>query len=190
MSKVTNVLIVGVGGQGTILASRVLSEITINAGFDVKVSEIHGMAQRGGNVVTQVRYGEKVDSPIVSPGEADVILAFELLEAMRYLPYLKEGGKLIVNTQKINPMPVITGAAEYPEGILEMIAERGELIQLDALAIAQECGMPKGVNVVLLGVLSKYLDFSEDVWLYALRAKVPAKFLEGNLKVFAAGRNA
>lgn len=183
-----NILIVGVGGQGTILASRVLSSILLAGDFDVKVSEIHGMSQRGGSVVTQVRYGEKVYSPIIKPGEADVILAFEQLEAYRYLPYLKEGGTIITNTQKLDPMPVVIGAAKYPDGILENLAEKSNLIALDALEIAMSCNNPKGVNIALLGVLSKYMEFTEEQWLDVLKAKVPAKFLEGNIATFKKAR--
>lgn len=189
MTKTKNILIVGVGGQGTILASRVLSGVALSQNYDVKVSEIHGMSQRGGSVVTQVRFGEKVHSPIIQPGEADIILAFELLEALRWLPYLAPSGKVIVNTQEMLPMPVITGAATYPTDALERIKEKAEeTIALDALAIALSQHNPKGVNVVLLGVLSTMMDISEEAWLTVLKERVPAKFLESNLAVFAAGR--
>ena len=189
MTKTKNILIVGVGGQGTILASRVLSGVALSQNYDVKVSEIHGMSQRGGSVVTQVRFGEKVHSPIIQPGEADIILAFELLEALRWLPYLAPGGKVIVNTQEMLPMPVITGATTYPTDALTRIqAKAGDTVALDALAIALSHHNPKGVNVVLLGVLSTMMDISEDAWLAVLKERVPAKFLEANLAVFAAGR--
>ncbi len=189
MSDVKNILIVGVGGQGTILASRVLSGVAMSQGFDVKVSEIHGMSQRGGSVVTQVRFGEKVSSPIIQPGEADIILAFELLEALRWLPYLAPGGKVIVNTQEINPMPVITGAALYPQDALDRVqATAGQTIALNAFDVAVAHGNPKGVNVVLLGVLSAMMEIHEDAWLKVLKVRVPAKFLDANLAVFAAGR--
>ncbi len=189
MSKTTNILIVGVGGQGTILASRVLSGVVQRSGHDVKVSEIHGMSQRGGSVVTQVRFGEQVASPIIKPGEADIILAFELLEALRWLPSLAADGKIIVNTQKMDPMPVVIGAMEYPQDTMAKIQEKtSKTIALDALDMAMKCKNPKGVNVVLLGVLSALMDISEEVWLDVLKEKVPFKFLEVNLAAFAAGR--
>lgn len=190
MNNVTNVLIVGVGGQGTILASRVLSGVVQAAGYDVKVSEIHGMSQRGGSVVTQVRFGEKVNSPIIPAGKADLILAFELLEAMRHQPALTKDGKIIVNVQKIMPMPVVIGAAEYPENGLEELKAKADVTALDALDIAMKCNNPKAVNVVLLGVLSAHMDIAEQVWLDVLKEKVPAKFLEANLLAFAEGRKA
>ena len=189
MPKTENILIVGVGGQGTILASRVLSGVVLAAGYDVKVSEIHGMSQRGGSVITQVRFGEQVSSPIIQPGEADIILAFELLEALRALPSLAKTGEIIVNTQQMNPMPVVTGAMEYPQDALERIQEgAAATIALDALEMAMECQNPKGVNVVLLGVLSARMDIPEAIWLNVLKETVPAKFLDANLAAFAAGR--
>jgi len=189
MSKTTNILIVGVGGQGTILASRVLAGVVQKAGYDVKVSEIHGMSQRGGSVVTQVRFGEEVSSPIIKAGEADIILAFELLEALRWLPSLSANGEMIVNTQQMNPMPVVIGAIEYPQDALERIQKKAKTtIALDALKIAMDCNNPKGVNVVLLGVLSARTEISEEIWLDVLKTTVPAKFLDVNLAAFAAGR--
>lgn len=190
MNKVTNVLIVGVGGQGTILASRVLSGVVQAAGYDVKVSEIHGMSQRGGSVVTQVRFGEKVNSPIIPAGTADLILAFELLEAMRHQPSLKPDGKMIVNVQKMMPMPVVIGAAEYPENGLGQLREKCDVVALDALEVAMKCHNPKAVNVVLLGVLSAQMNIDEQIWLDVLKEKVPPKFLEANLLAFAEGRKA
>ncbi len=184
-----NIMIVGVGGQGTLLASRIIGNAIISEGFDVKVSEVHGMSQRGGSVVTYVRYGEKVSSPIIDKGEADVILAFERLEAMRALPYLKKGGRMIVNDRAMNPMPVITGAAEYPQGIIEDLKEKCDLISVDALSLAEEAGSIKAVNVVLLGILSNSFDFAEEVWQKALNECVPERFLELNRKAFAMGRN-
>ena len=182
-----NVMIVGVGGQGTLLASRILGNTVIDLGYDVKVSEVHGMSQRGGSVVTYVKYGQKVYSPVIDKGEADIILAFEQLEALRALPYLKMGGKMIANTQKINPMPVITGAATYPEGILETLASKVDLTALDALAMAKEAGNTKAVNVVLMGVMAKNTDIPYKTWVNAVRECVPAKFLEANLRAFDAG---
>lgn len=190
MSKVTNVLIVGVGGQGTILASRVLSGVVQAAGYDVKVSEIHGMSQRGGSVVTQVRFGEKVYSPIIPAGEVDLILAFELLEAVRHQPALRPEGKMIVNVQRMMPMPVVIGAAEYPADCLEQLRAKADVVALDALKIAMDCKNPKAVNVVLLGMLSTQMNIDEQIWLDVLKEKVPAKFLEANLQAFAEGRKA
>ena len=183
------IMIVGVGGQGTLLASRVLGNTVIGEGYDVKVSEVHGMSQRGGSVVTYVKYGEKVYSPIIGEGEADVILAFELLEAYRALPYLKKGGKLIVNDQRIDPMPVITGAASYPENIVEKLSAVADVTALDALTLAKEAGNAKAVNVVLIGVLAKTSDISYEKWVDTIRATVPAKLLEVNLKAFDLGYN-
>jgi len=184
-----NIMIVGVGGQGTLLASRILGNLVISEGYDVKVSEVHGMSQRGGSVVTYVKYGEKVYSPIIDEGEADIILAFELLEAYRALPYLKKGGKIIVNTQKIDPMPVITGAAKYPENIEEKLLESAELVTADALKLAEEAGNIKAVNVVLIGVLAKSSEIAYEKWIEAIKSTVPEKFLEINLKAFELGYN-
>ncbi len=181
------IMIVGVGGQGTLLASRVLGNTVIGEGYDVKVSEVHGMSQRGGSVVTYVKYGEKVYSPIIGEGEADVILAFELLEAYRALPYLKVGGKLIVNDQRIDPMPVITGAASYPENILEKLSAVADVTALDALSLAKKAGNAKAVNVVLIGVLAKTSDILYEKWVDTIRSTVPAKFLDVNLKAFDLG---
>ena len=184
------IMIVGVGGQGTLLASRILGNVAINEGYDVKVSEVHGMSQRGGSVVTYVKYGDKVYSPIIDEGEADIILAFELLEAYRALPYLKKGGKIIVNTQKINPMPVITGAAKYPEDIEKKIAENADLTAIDALTLAEEAGNFKAVNVVLIGVMAKNTDVPYEKWIEVIKSTVPEKFLDVNLKAFELGYNA
>ena len=184
-----NIMIVGVGGQGTLLASRILGNAILSLGYDVKVSEVHGMSQRGGSVVTYVKYGEKVYSPVIDKGEADIILAFEQLEALRALPYLKMGGKMIANTQKINPMPVITGAAKYPEGIMETLADKVDLTALDALSIAKEAGNTKAVNVVLMGVMASNTNIPYETWVNAVRECVPAKFLEVNLRAFDAGYN-
>lgn len=190
MNKTTNILIVGVGGQGTILASRVLSRVAQSLGQDVKVSEIHGMAQRGGSVVTQVRFGEEVASPIIQKGQADIILAFEKLEALRWVSHLKAEGTIIINDQRIDPMPVIARKAVYPEDIPGKIKACVEnMILVDGIEKAQESGNIKAVNVVLLGVLSKILDIDSEVWLGVLKNTVPAKFLEANLKAFEAGRN-
>ena len=186
-TKTTNIMIVGVGGQGTLLASRILGNAVIRQGHDVKVSEVHGMSQRGGSVVTYVKYGEKVYSPIIDKGEADIILAFELLEAYRALPYLKKGGKMIVNAQRINPMPVITGAMEYPAQIAEKLDQLVDLTSLDALSLARKAGNIKAVNVVLIGVMAKNTEIPYEEWVETIKATVPAKFLEVNLKAFDLG---
>lgn len=184
------IMIVGVGGQGTLLASRILGKVAINEGYDVKVSEVHGMSQRGGSVVTYVKYGDKVYSPIIDEGQADIILAFELLEAYRAMPYLKKGGKIIVNTQKINPMPVITGAAEYPADIDRKIGEKADITALDALSLAEKAGNIKAVNVVLIGVMAKNTDVPYEKWVDVIKSTVPEKLLDVNLKAFDLGYNA
>lgn len=184
-------MIVGVGGQGTLLASRVLGQLFLHKGVDVKLSEVHGMSQRGGSVVTYVRFGDKVYSPLVEKGEADYIISFEALEAARWLPYLKKGGQIVTNTQQIDPMPVITGAAEYPDEILKKAADTGAKVDaFDCLTLAEQAGSSKAVNIVLLGRLSKYFDFTDEEWMDALTACVPAKFLEMNKKAFELGKNA
>ena len=186
-----NILIVGVGGQGTLLASKLLGAYAQKMDYDVKVSEVHGMSQRGGSVVTYVRFGEKVNSPIIDLGEADVIISFEQLEAARYLPYLKKGGCVITNTQKIDPMPVITGAASYPEAILERISALGvDVVGADALTLACEAGSQKCVNVVLLGVSAVKLGLDIDVFREVVRETVPQKLCDVNLKAFELGINA
>lgn len=182
-----NIMIVGVGGQGTLLASRILGNTVINEGYDVKVSEVHGMSQRGGSVITYVKYGDKVYSPIVDKGEADIILAFELLEAYRALPYLKKGGKIIVNDQKIDPMPVISGLAKYPENITDKLPDA---TVVDALSLAKEAGNIKAVNVVLIGVMAKSTDIPYENWVETIKTTVPPKFLDVNLKAFELGYNA
>lgn len=187
MNKTTNIMIVGVGGQGTLLASRILGEAVIKSGMDVKVSEVHGMSQRGGSVVTYVKFGKEVNSPIIDKGSADIILAFEQLEAYRSLPYLKADGKIIVNVQKINPMPVITGAAKYPQNIIEEIKQKASVTALDAVTLAEQAGNLKAVNVVLIGVMAKNTDIPYEIWIDALKSTVPEKFLEVNLKAFELG---
>ena len=184
-----SIMIVGVGGQGTLLASRILGNAVISEGYDVKVSEVHGMSQRGGSVVTYVKYGDKVFSPIIDRGEADMILAFEKLEAARALPYLKEGGTVILNDREIAPMPVITGAAEYPDGLVADIASKAKVIAIDALSLSLEAGSAKAVNVVLIGVLARSSDISKEVWIQTIKDTVPAKFLDLNLKAFELGYN-
>ena len=189
MQNTKNIMIVGVGGQGTLLASRILGNAVISEGYDVKVSEVHGMSQRGGSVVTYVKYGDKVFSPIIDRGEADMILAFEKLEAARALPYLKGGGTVILNDREIAPMPVITGAAEYPDGLVADIAAKAKVIAIDALSLSLEAGSAKAVNVVLIGVLARSSDISKEVWIQTIKDTVPAKFLDLNLKAFELGYN-
>ena len=185
------IMIVGVGGQGNLLASRIMGNVLISQGHDVKVSEVHGMSQRGGSVVTYVKYGKKVYSPVIDKGEADFIISFEKLEAARWLSYLKDGGTMIVNDQRISPMPVITGAMSYPEDILAKIKNKGaKLITIDALALATEAGNSKSVNVVLMGLLSRSMDFPESAWQTAMKAEVKPQFLELNKRAFEFGRNA
>ncbi len=189
--KTKNIMIVGVGGQGTLLASKLLGKILLQKGYDVKVSEVHGMSQRGGSVVTYVRYGDKVYSPIIDKGESDIIISFELLEAARYTEYLKKGGTIITNNQQVNPMPVITGAVEYPENLEEKMKSAGiNLDSLDALSLAVKAGSPKAVNLVLLGRLSKYFDFTQEEWIEAIETSVPEKFIELNKKAFEFGQQA
>ncbi len=186
--KTQNIMIVGVGGQGSLLASKLLGKLLLSRGYDVKVSEVHGMSQRGGSVVTYVRFGERVCSPVIDEGEADFIVSFELLEAARWTKFLRPGGKIITNTQRINPMPVITGAAEYPENLAEKMRAAGfDVDTLDALTLAEQAGSPKAVNLVLMGRLSRYFDFKAEEWLQAIEASVPEKFREMNKIAFALG---
>ncbi len=185
-----SVFITGVGGQGTILASELLSEAALLAGYDVKKSEVHGMAQRGGSVVSAVRFGEKVFSPLITPGEADVLLAFEPLEALRTLHYARRDGKVIVNSRPIMPATVSSGISEYPEDIFENIkAEVPDVLIIDGVKLAREAGTARAVNVVLLGALSNFLPFSSGIWGDALRKKVPKKYIEANLRAFEMGKN-
>lgn len=186
-----NIMIVGVGGQGSLLASKMLGSLLLSQGYDVKVSEVHGMSQRGGSVVTYVRYGDKVASPVIDKGEADYIVSFELLEAARWLPFLKKDGQIVTNVQQIDPMPVITGAAEYPENLVEKLNESGAKVDaIDCVKLAEEAGSVKAVNLVLMGRLSHYFNLPEEAWMDALEANVPPKFVELNKKAFALGKNA
>ena len=189
--KTRNVMIVGVGGQGSLLASKLLGRLLLTKGYDIKVSEVHGMSQRGGSVVTYVRFGDKVYSPIIDEGEADFIISFELLEGARYTEFLAPGGRIITNTQRINPMPVITGAAQYPDELEKRLKQAGIAITaVDALSLAEQAGSSKAVNIVLMGVVSRFFDFTEEEWLAAIRESVPAKFLELNERAFLLGREA
>ena len=186
-----NIMIVGVGGQGSLLASKLLGYLLLNEGYDVKVSEVHGMSQRGGSVVTYVRYGDRVASPVIDEGEADYIVSFELLEAARWLPFLKPDGQIVTNIQQIDPMPVVTGAMEYPEDLVQKMRDAGAKVDaMDCVALAQEAGTVKAVNLVLLGRLSHYFDFPDEVWQNAIEACVPQKFLEINRKAFELGKKA
>lgn len=185
-----NIMIVGVGGQGSLLASKLLGHLLLQEGYDVKVSEVHGMSQRGGSVVTYVRFGEKVYSPIIDKGQADFIVSFEKLEAARYLEYLKPDGRIVVNTQEIDPMPVVTGAASYPDNLLSKIEQTGVSVDaMDCLTLAENAGNAKAVNIVLMGRLSEYFDISVEKWIKAIEECVPAKFVETNKKAFMLGRN-
>jgi indolepyruvate ferredoxin oxidoreductase, beta subunit len=183
------IMIVGVGGQGTLLASRILGHTVINEGYDVKLSEVHGMSQRGGSVVTYVKYGDNVYSPIIDKGEADIVLAFEMLEAYRAMPYVKEGGLMIANTQEIDPMPVIINAMQYPSDIVKKISEKINLLPVDAAKLASQAGNIKAVNVVLIGVMAKSTDISYDKWVKTIKETVPSKLLDVNLKAFDLGYN-
>ncbi len=185
-----NIMIVGVGGQGTLLASKLLGYVLLGQGYDVKVSEVHGMSQRGGSVVTYVRFGERVYSPVIDKGEADFIISFEQLEAARWLEYLKPGGRIVVNTQKMEPMPVIIGETEYPDGLVEKMQAAGAQVDAeDFLAVAEAAGSPKAVNIALMGRLSAYFpEIAEEEWQRAIEACVPPKFLELNKRAFEMGR--
>ncbi|MBR2044387.1 MAG: indolepyruvate oxidoreductase subunit beta [Clostridia bacterium] len=186
-----SVMIVGVGGQGSLLASKLLGRLLMDEGFDVKVSEVHGMSQRGGSVVTYVRYGEQVYSPIITEGEADIIISFEKLEAARYAAFLKKDGKIVVNTQQIDPMPVIIGAAEYPEKVLNELTDKGCCVEaLDALSLAEKAGSSKAVNIVLMGKAAKYFHIPYDKWIAAIENTVAPKFVEMNKIAFDLGYNA
>ena len=186
---VKNIMIVGVGGQGTLLTSRILGGITLHAGYDVKLSEVHGMAQRGGSVVTYVRYGDKVNEPIVEEGQADVLIAFERLEALRYSHFVKKDGVIIVNDQRIDPMPVVIGAAEYPENIIENLSKTYKVMPVDAMTEARKLGNTKTFNVIILGMAAKHMDFEVGDWLTVIEKTVPPKTVEINKQAFLAGYN-
>jgi len=189
--KTTNIMIVGVGGQGTLLASKLLGHVLCAEGYDVKVSEVHGMSQRGGSVVTYVRFGDKVYSPIVDLGEADYVISFEKLEAGRSAPFLSKKGTVIVNTQEVDPMPVIIGASEYPHDVLAELEKSGVKVDaIDALSLANEAGSMKAVNIVLMGRFAKYLGIAKEKWLTSMDEVVPAKFIELNKKAFNLGYGA
>lgn len=187
MSDVKSVLLVGVGGQGTILASKILTMGLIENGYDVKMSEVHGMSQRGGSVSTQVRFGKKVYSPIIGEGMADILVAFEEMEAARYAKYLKKDGKIVVNTYRIPSMPILSGSRTYPEHIVESLSEQVPTMSLDATKIATDLGNPKSANVVLLGALIKAIGMTDIDWKAIIAKAVKPKFIEVNQKAFDAG---
>ena len=182
-----NIMVVGVGGQGTLLTSRIIGKTALSQGYDVKLSEVHGMAQRGGSVVTFVRFGERVYEPVVEEGEVDVLISFERLEALRYAHFLKKDGIIIVNDCRIDPMTVVIGAKTYPEGILEELAASHKIYSIDGGAIARELGNSKVLNSVVLGLAAKHIGFAESDWLEVLRATVPPKTVEINEKAFSRG---
>ena len=186
--KKLSIMLVGVGGQGTLLASRVLGNVALKENYDVKVSEVHGMSQRGGSVVTYVKLGDKVYSPLIEKGEADIILSFEQLEALRWIEFLTPDGKMIINEQRIDPMPVIMGKAKYPEEIIGKLKNNYDnIVSVDALSIAKACGNIKAVNIVLLGVMAKSTSISKEVWIEAMKEVIPPKVIDVNLKAFEEG---
>ena len=182
-----NIMIVGVGGQGTLLTSRILGGITVDAGYDVKLSEVHGMAQRGGSVVTFVRYGEKVAEPIVEEGQADVLIAFERLEALRYAHFLKKDGAIVVNDWRIDPITVVTGVAEYPDNIIENLEKEHKVYKVNAMEEALKLGNSKVFNIIVLGMAARHMDFSKEEWLKVIEKTVPPKTIEINKKAFLLG---
>ena len=182
-----NIMIVGVGGQGTLLTSRILGKLAINAGYDVKLSEVHGMAQRGGSVVTFVRYGDKVNEPIVEEGQADVLIAFERLEALRYLHFLKKDGVVIVNDWRIDPITVVTGVAAYPEDVIETLKEKRRAIVVEATAESKKLGAPKAFNIIVLGAAARHMGFEKEDWLRVIETTVPPKTIEVNKQAFEIG---
>lgn len=190
MAETKSILLVGVGGQGTILASRILSEGLVEAGYDVKMSEIHGMAQRGGSVSTQVRYGDEVFSPIIGRGEADVLVSFEAMEALRWLEYLKPNGKVVVNDYKIPSAPILMGKEDYPEGVIDIIKSKANTSVINAAEIAEELGNMKVMNIVLLGALVEAMDLSDIDWEKAISDNIKEKFIDINLKAFQRGKDA
>ena len=188
MSNVKSILLVGVGGQGTILASKILSDGLMEAGYDVKMSEIHGMSQRGGNVSTQVRFGDKVFSPIIGKGEADLIVAFEKMEALRWIEYLKPGGRIVINDAEIPSVPIQMGVASYPEGIVEELAKKATTYVFKATDLAEELGNPKSMNMILLGALVKAIDLPQIDWEEIIKRNIKPAFVDINLKAFQVGQ--
>ena len=190
MTQIKNVLLVGVGGQGTILVGKIFSSGLLNAGFDVKMSEVHGMAQRGGSVSNQVRYGEKVYSPIISKGQADILVAFESMEALRWLEYLNPKGKVVVNDYQIPSAPILMGKQDYPEGVLDILKEKANTSVVEAAKIAEELGNIKSMNIVLFGALVKGMQLTDIDWEPVIKSNVKPKTVEVNIKAFRAGLNA
>jgi len=191
MDKVMNLFLCGVGGQGILLASEIISSACMQAGFDVKQSEVHGMAQRGGSVISHIRFGKKVYSPLIEAGDADIVVSFEMLEALRYLPYMNNGTRVIVNTQKILPAPVATGMDIYPADVLDQLRQRGlSVFPMDAFDIAQSIGETRAVNMVLVGALSALLPFEEKMFLDAISERIPEKIREKNSAAFLMGKEA
>lgn len=190
MAEIKNILLVGVGGQGTILASKILSTALVDAGYDVKMSEVHGMAQRGGSVTTQIRYGEKVFSPIIGRGEADVMVCFEKMEALRWIEYVKPDGKIVINDFEIPSAPILVGTTEYPQGIIAELSAKTKVSVVKAAEIAKELGNPKAMNIVLLGALVKAMGIEEMDWDAMIAANVKKGFEELNIKAFRAGMRA
>lgn len=189
MEDTGNILFSGVGGQGILLASELTALGLLSKGYDVKKSEVHGMAQRGGSVTAQLRYGKKVYSPLIEPGKADIQVAFEMMEAVRYLPYLHRGSKVIVNTQMILPPAVATGQTTYPENVLDQLTAREiEVVTVDAFDIAREVGEVRTANVVMVGAMSAFLPIDADVFEQVIHDRVPKKFTEVNVKAYKAGR--
>jgi len=189
MKDVKNILLVGVGGQGTILASKILSSGLVTAGFDVKMSEVHGMAQRGGSVTTQVRYGEEVFSPIIGLGQADILVSFEAMEALRWLDYLKTDGKVIVNDYKIPSAPILSGKADYPDSVLEILKEKADTTVINAADIAEKVGNAKTMNIVLFGAMVKAMELKDINWQSVIKENVKEKLVDVNLEAFVAGMN-
>lgn len=190
MAETKSILLVGVGGQGTILASKILSAGLVESGYDVKMSEIHGMAQRGGSVSTQVRYGDNVDSPIIGRGTADILVSFETMEALRWLDYLKPEGKIVVNDYEIPSAPILMGKEDYPEGVIDIIKSKANTSVINAAEIAEELGNLKVMNVVLFGALVEAMDLKDIDWEKAIRDNVKEKFIDINIKAFNRGKDA
>lgn len=190
MSDVKNILLVGVGGQGTILVSKIMTSALVEAGYDVKMSEVHGMAQRGGSVSTQVRYGKKVYSPIIGKGQADIMVSFETMEALRWLEYLKPNGKVVVNDYQIPSAPILAGKNDYPQGVLEIIKSKAQISVIKAAEIAKQIGNPRTMNIVLLGALVKGMQFKDVDWDTAILNNVKPAFVDINIKAFNAGMEA
>lgn len=187
--SIVNIVLCGVGGQGILVASDILSDVALLADKDVKKSEVHGMAQRGGSVISQVRYGKKIYSPLISKGDADYIVAFEKLEALRYIEYLKPKGRIFINDQEIIPLTVFSSDAEYPKNIIEICRQDdAEVFEIDGIKIAEEFGNLRVLNVVMLGVISNFLDFTDEQWLESIKRHVPSKFYKLNEKAFRAGQ--